>query len=171
MLLVAVTHTSFNRSNNRVYLSQDRHLYSFDSALRRVTTLRLPLAPDQCAADNLPSSAPSSTTASPASNTVYVNTCGYITVVDGATNRVHHSIATTGTGVVLDAPARQVYTLTGSRIAIYSTATAKLVTTVPVQLGVGGLRNGNAWFAVNTTNHKVYLPTSVSRISGLVPHA
>lgn len=135
-----------------------------------MTTLPLPLAPDQCAADNLASSAPIATTASPATNTVYVNACGYITVVNGATNTVHHSIATTGTGVALDARARQVYTLAGSRIAIYSTATAKLVTTVPVQLGAGGLRNGNAWFAVNTTNHKVYLPTSVSRISGLVPH-
>ena len=162
---------TFNRFNNRVYVSQDRHLYSFDSTLKQVTKLPVPLAPGQCAADTLPSSAPSFTTASPASNTVYVNDCGYITVVNGATNTVIHSMPTSGTGLVLDAGAQQVYTLAGSKIAIYSTAARKLVTTVPVTLGSGGLRNGNAWFAVNTTNHKVYLPTSTSTISGLVPHA
>ena len=160
---------TFNRSNHRVYVSQDRNLYSFDSALRPVTTLALPLAPGACEADNLPSSAPSSVTASPATNTVYVNDCGFITVVNGATNTVTRTMPTTGTGVALDAGVQRVYTLSGSRIAIYSTATGKLVATVPVRLGAGAVRNGNGWFAVNTTNHKVYLPTSASTISGLVP--
>jgi hypothetical protein len=160
---------AFNKSNGRGYVSLAGTVYGIDNTLKIVSTLHVPGVDPAC--PDFPGSTPTATVASPATNTVYVNYCGAIYVINGGTNTVTHPIPTAGfsSGLVLDAPAQSLYTAqtrSGVRgIAIYSTATKALLKFVPLN---GGGGPGNAWIANNPVLHKTYVPTSASTISGIV---
>ena len=135
---------AFDKANGRGYVGVAGTLFGIDRTLRVVTTLRVP-GRDPVACSVLPGSAPTATVASPATNTIYMNWCGSIYVVNGATNTVTHPIPTASysKGLALDAPAQSLYVyetrndVTG--IGIYSTATTASLAFVPVSVNGSSL--------------------------------
>lgn len=171
---------AFNRPNGRAYVSVGSSIFVIDSTLRVVSTLHVPgqfgCGVDVPAQWYAPGTAWTSIVASPTSNTIYVNYCGSIYFISGATNTVMRSVAMAGYGVglALDAPAQSLYTYEIRNdvkgIAVYSSATTGLLKFIPLALYdvLNWYPDGNAWIANNPVLHKTYFPSSASAISGVV---